>query len=166
RDWSSDVCSSDLTLADFLKGKPESIGTAQFYNVALQLLGYHVHYDYELADPTGFMQKNALPFVQDISDVKRLISAFYRLLNTRAKNGQILLDVMAGKGYFTQFWGQNKFKFFNCKAIPVFDTNTVVSELSYLEHDLQTDNWDTSAFTHDTVFRPGATNKGLKAPAI
>ena len=78
------------TLADFLKEKPESIGTEQFYNVALQLLGYHVHYDYQFDDPTGFMQKNALPFVQDISDTNKLISAFYRLLNTRSKNGQIL----------------------------------------------------------------------------
>ena len=117
------------TLADFLKQEPTSIGTAQFYNVALQLLGYHVHYDYDFADPTGFMQKQALPFVQDISDNQKLISAFYRLLNTRTKNGQILLDVMAGKGYFTQFWGQNKFKFFNVKSIPVFDTLHSISIL-------------------------------------
>lgn len=45
------------TLADFLKEKSESIGTEQFYNVALQLLGYHVHYDYQFDDPTRFMQK-------------------------------------------------------------------------------------------------------------
>ena len=83
--------SDHQTLADFLKEKPTEIGTEQFYNVALQLLGYHVHYDYEFADPTGFMQRNALPFMQDISDNQKLISAFYRLLNTRAKNGQILL---------------------------------------------------------------------------
>ena len=158
--------SNEQTLADFLKGKPESIGTAQFYNVALQLLGYHVHYDYELADPTGFMQKNALPFVQDISDVKKLISAFYRLLNTRAKNGQILLDVMAGKGYFTQFWGQNKFKFFNGKAIPVFDTNKVIREVVYVETDLDTDHDGKSDLIQVTVFRPAETNKGLKVPAL
>ena len=58
--------SDHQTLADFLKEKPTEIGTEQFYNVALQLLGYHVHYDYQFDDPTGFMQKNALPFVQQI----------------------------------------------------------------------------------------------------
>lgn len=64
--------SNEQTLADFLQEKPTSIGTEQFYNVALQLLGYHVHYDYDLVDPTAFMQRNALPFVQDISDTKKV----------------------------------------------------------------------------------------------
>ena len=154
------------TLADFLKEKPESIGTEQFYNVALQLLGYHVHYDYQFDDPTGFMQKNALPFVQDISDNHKLISAFYRLLNTRSKNGQILLDVMAGKGYFTQFWGQNEFKFFNGKSIPVFDTNKVIREVVYVETDLDTDHDGKSDLIQVTVFRPAETNEGLKVPAL
>lgn len=154
------------TLTDFLKEKPESIGTEQFYNVALQLLGYHVHYDYQFDDPTGFMQKNALPFVQDISDTNKLISAFYRLLNTRSKNGQILLDVMAGKGYFTQFWGQNEFKFFNGKSIPVFDTNKVIREVVYVETDLDTDHDGKSDLIQVTVFRPAETNKGLKVPAL
>lgn len=154
------------TLTDFLKQKPESIGTAQFYNVALQLLGYHVHYDYDFADPTGFMQKTALPFVQDINDTHKLISAFYRLLNTRTKNGQILLDVMAGKGYFTQFWGQNQFKFFNGKSIPVFDTSKVIREVVYVETDLDTDHDGKSDLIQVTVFRPVETNNGLKVPAL
>ena len=158
--------SDHQTLADFLKEKPTEIGTEQFYNVALQLLGYHVHYDYEFADSTGFMQRNALPFMQDISDNQKLISAFYRLLNTRAKNGQILLDVMAGKGYFTQFWGQNKFKFFNGKSIPVFDTNKVIREVVYVETDLDTDHDGKSDLIQVTVFRPAETNKGLKVPAL
>ena len=158
--------SDHQTLADFLKEKPTEIGTEQFYNVALQLLGYHVHYDYQFDDPTRFMQKNALPFVQDISDNHKLISAFYRLLNTRSKNGQILLDVMAGKGYFTQFWGQNKFKFFNGKSIPVFDTNKVIREVVYVETDLDTDHDGKSDLIQVTVFRPAETNKGLKVPAL
>ena len=93
--------SAELTLADFLKQNPTQIGTNQFYNVALQLLGYHVHYDYQLDNPTGFMQKQNLPVVKDINNIEKLVFAFYRLLNTRAKNGQLLIDVMAGKGYFT-----------------------------------------------------------------
>lgn len=95
-----------------------------------------------------------------------MISAFYRLLNTRSKNGQILLDVMAGKGYFTQFWGQNEFKFFNGKSIPVFDTNKVIREVVYVETDLDTDHDGKSDLIQVTVFRPAETNKGLKVPAL
>ena len=73
--------SETQTFANFLKQKPEEIGTNQFYNIALQLLGYHVHYDYQLSDPTGFMQKQALPIVQDIDSISKLVTAFYRLLN-------------------------------------------------------------------------------------
>ncbi|RVU71671.1 Xaa-Pro dipeptidyl-peptidase [Lactobacillus xujianguonis] len=154
------------TLADFLADKPEKIGTNEFYNVALQLLGYHVHYDYDLADPTAFMQRNALPVVKDITNVAQLITAFYRLLNTRSKNGQILLDVMAGKGYFTQFWGQNKFMFFNGKALPVFDTNKVIREVVYVETDLDTDQDGKSDLVQVTIFRPRETTAGLKVPAL
>ena len=55
--------SSEQTLADFLTQQPEQETATQFYNVALQLLGYHVHYDYDLDDPLKLMKKQALPFL-------------------------------------------------------------------------------------------------------
>lgn len=158
--------SETQTFANFLKQKPEEIGTNQFYNVALQLLGYHVHYDYQLSDPTGFMQKQALPIVQDIDSIFKLVTAFYRLLNTRAKNGQLLIDVMAGRGYFTQFWGQNKFMYFNGKSLPVFDTDKVIREVVYVETDLDTDRDGKSDLIQVTIFRPNESNSGLKVPAL
>ena len=154
------------TLAQFLAKEPEKVGTAQFYNIALQLLGYHVNYDYKLDDPTGFMQRQALPFLQDINSLHRLVEVFYRLLNTRSKNGQLLIDVMAGKGYFTQFWGQNKFLFFNGKSLPVFDTENVIREVVYVETDLDTDQDGKSDLIQVTVFRPIESNMGLKVPAL
>ena len=158
--------SKDETLQDFLDKKRTEIGTNQFYNVCLQLLGYHAYYDYQLDDPTAFMQKQALPIVKDINNNEQLIKAFYRLLNTRSKNGQILLDVMAGKGYFTQFWGQNKFIFFNGKSLPVFNTEKVIREVVYVETDLDTDKDGKSDLIQVTIFRPLETNKGLKVPAL
>ena len=158
--------SDELTLADFLKQNPTQIGTNQFYNVALQLLGYHVHYDYQLNDPTGFMQKQNLPVVKDINNIEKLVFAFYRLLNTRAKNGQLLIDVMAGKGYFTQFWGQNKFMFFNGKSLPVFDTNKIIREVVYVETDLDTDQDGKSDLIQVTIFRPKESDQGLKVPTL
>ena len=158
--------SKDETLQDFLDKKRTEIRTNQFYNVCLQLLGYHAYYDYQLDDPTAFMQKQALPIVKDINNNEQLIKAFYRLLNTRSKNGQILLDVMAGKGYFTQFWGQNKFIFFNGKSLPVFNTEKVIREVVYVETDLDTDKDGKSDLIQVTIFRPLETNKGLKVPAL
>ena len=55
-------------LSDFLDTAPEKIDCSQFYNVALQLLGYHVGYDYQLSEPLKFMQKQGLPYVQYIGE--------------------------------------------------------------------------------------------------
>ena len=93
-------------LAAFLLDTPTAITASQFANVALQLLGYHPNYDYSLTDPLTCGKKHALPAFKDLTSKEELIFTFYRLLNTRSKNGQILLDVMAGKGYFTQFSGE------------------------------------------------------------
>lgn len=158
--------SENQTLAEYLQTECETISVQEFYNVALQLLGYHVGYDYDFSDPTAFMKKQALPFVSKIGSIDELISAFYRLLNTRSKNGQLLIDVMAGKGYFTQFWGEGKFIFFNGKALPVFDTNKVIREVVYVETDLDTDRDGQSDLIQVTVFRPTESGKDLKVPAL
>lgn len=158
--------SEQQNLANFLAEKPTSISTSQFYNVALQLLGYHVQYDYDLTDPAKFMKKQALPIIEPINDLQSLVTAFYRLLNTRAKNGQLLIDVMAGKGYFTQFWGQNKFMYFNGKSLPVFNTEKVIREFVYVETDLDTDQDGKSDLIQVTIFRPAETKQGLQVPAL
>ena len=156
------------TLNAFLDTNPEEITSSQFYNVALQLLGYHVGYDYQLNDPLAFMEKQALPYIEKINDKQSLIQAFYRLLNTRAKNGQLLIDVMAGQGYFynrkTEF-AQNKFLFFNGKSMPVFDTSKIIREVVYVESDLDTDGDGKSDLLQTTIFRP-IESETLPVPAL
>lgn len=112
------------------------------------------------------MQKQSLPVIADITSIKQVVTAFYRLLNTRSKNGQLLIDVMAGKGYFTQFWGQNQFIYFNGKSLPVFNTNKVIREVVYVETDLDTDQDGQSDLIQVTVFRPVESNSNLKVPAL
>lgn len=100
------------TLTTFLAQNPQAITKNEFYNVALQLLGYHVIYDYDLNHPIDCLNKHALPYIDKKEfTLNDLPEVFYRLLNTRSANGQILIDVMAAKGYFTQFWGKNEFLF-------------------------------------------------------
>ena len=158
--------SETTVLADYLKESHDSISPEAFYNVALQLLGYHVEYDYQLSDPLAFMKKQALPYKEEISSINELIDAFYRLLNTRSKNGQLLIDVMAGKGYFVPFWGKKQFLFFNGKALPVFDTRKVIREVVYVESDLDTDEDGKSDLIQVTVFRPAESSKELQVPAL
>ena len=160
--------SETQTLKQFLDGNPVKISSQQFYNVALQLLGYHVGYDYQLANPLKFMKKQALPYIADINDKRSLIRAFYRLLNTRAKNGQLLIDVMAGEGYFynrkSQF-SKNKFLFFNGKSMPVFDTSKIIREVVYVESDLDTDDDGKSDLLQTTIFRP-IESENMPVPAL
>lgn len=160
--------SSEQTLADFLTQQPEQETATQFYNVALQLLGYHVHYDYDLDDPLKLMKKQALPFLTKFENKDDLIQGFYRLLNTRAKNGQLLIDVMAGKGYFynrRQLFDSNKFVFLNGKSLPVFATSKVIREVVYVESDLDTDNDGHSDLLQVTIFRPFESQK-MPVPAL
>ena len=156
------------TLNAFLDTNPEEITSSQFYNVALQLLGYHVGYDYQPNDPLAFMEKQALPYIEKINDKKSLVQAFYRLLNTRAKNGQLLIDVMAGQGYFynrkTEI-AANEFLFFNGKSMPVFDTSKVIREVVYVESDLDTDGDGKSDLLQTTIFRP-IESETLPVPAL
>lgn len=156
------------TLAAFLDTKPEKISLIEFYNIALQLLDYHVHYDYDLNDPCKTMKKQALPMVDSISNKEELISAFYRLLNTRTKNGQLLIDVMAGKGYFYNRKNElptNQFVFLNGKSLPVFDTSKVIREVVYVESDLDTDGDGQSDLLQVTIFRPFESEK-MPVPAL
>ena len=156
------------TLAAFLDTKPEKISLIEFYNIALQLLDYHVHYDYDLNDPCKTMKKQGLPMVDSISNKEELISAFYRLLNTRTKNGQQLIDVMAGKGYFYNRKNElptNQFVFLNGKSLPVFDTSKVIREVVYVESDLDTDGDGQSDLLQATIFRPFESEK-MPVPAL
>ncbi len=156
------------TLAAFLETKPEEISLIEFYNIALQLLDYRVHYDYDLNDPCKTMKKQALPMVDSISNKEELISAFYRLLNTRTKNGQLLIDVMAGKGYFYNRKNElptNQFVFLNGKSLPVFDTSKVIREVVYVESDLDTDGDGQSDLLQATIFRPFESEK-MPVPAL
>jgi X-Pro dipeptidyl-peptidase len=154
------------SLADFLATEPKAMTPSQFYNVALQFLGYHVYYDYDPKDPLALMDKNALPHVKSINNADELIHAVYRLLATRAKNGQELIDVLAGQGYFTQFWGNNKFMFFNGKALPVFDTSKVIREVVYVASDLDTDHDGQNDLLQVSVFRPAESGSKLRVPAL
>lgn len=86
----------------------DSVSKLAFYNVALQLLGFEVGLDFELTDPFKAMKEFHLPtaIVDDTLDRNQVIDAWYKLLNTRTKFGQTLIDYLAGQGYYHQFFSE------------------------------------------------------------
>ncbi|MDO4912390.1 MAG: Xaa-Pro dipeptidyl-peptidase [Lactobacillus sp.] len=161
----AELAVGDVDLLTFLDQKPEKMTGLAFKTMALNLLGYELLNDYKLDDVTSFWKKHALPEFTDLSTKDELIMAFYRLLNTRAKNGQLLIDGLAAKGYFKSFFGGNSHVFFNGKSLPVFDTSRIIREMVYVETDLDTDGDGKSDLIQVAVYRPSESEL-FKIPAI
>ncbi|MEJ6399697.1 Xaa-Pro dipeptidyl-peptidase [Nicoliella lavandulae] len=141
----------------------------QFYNIALQLLGFQTNEDFKLDESLETMQKFNLPIHETADqefDTEAIIRAWYLLLNTHTKVGQTYLDVLAGDGYFAQFNHLTKPLIFNGKAQPVFNTDQLIREVVYVESDLDTDHDDKRDLLKAEIIRPQETETGLKVPIL
>lgn len=153
------------TLLDFTKNHP--ITSTAFYNVALQLLDFIADTDFSLNNPLEFCEKTQLPWQKQITDCSSVISAWYDLLNTQNKQGQLLLDRLAGDGYFAN-WKQPVTRplFFNGKAQPIFDTTKLQRETVYVETELDTDLDGKLDLVKVDLIRPAETANALKVPVL
>lgn len=153
------------TLLDFTKNHP--ITSTAFYNVALQLLDFIADTDFSLNNPLEFCEKTQLPCQKQITDCSSVISAWYDLLNTQNKQGQLLLDRLAGDGYFAN-WKQPVTRplFFNGKAQPIFDTTKLQRETVYVETELDTDLDGKLDLVKVDLIRPAETANALKVPVL
>ena len=77
-----------------------TVDAKSFYNVALQLLGFTCGDDFDVAQPLKAMTDLNLHYRETITNTEELINAWYDLLNTRGAYGQVLLDHLAGQGFF------------------------------------------------------------------
>ncbi|WP_125981418.1 Xaa-Pro dipeptidyl-peptidase [Loigolactobacillus iwatensis] len=140
-----------------------------FYNIALQLLGFHPETDYKLNSPLEFMRRTQLSFNEPaIFDNQALLANSYLLLTTHTKFGVTFLDDLANRGYFKDFQSKENPQpmIFNGKMQPVFDPNQVVKEVVYVESSLDTDQDGHRDLLETTIFRPQETNHGLKMPVL
>ena len=144
------------------------INARVFYAVGLQLLGFEAELDFDLKDPFSAMDKLNLPYQKEINHRDDVINAWYDLLCTSTKKGQNLLDILANRGYFTQFYQLNLTEpiFFNGKAQPVFDTNKLIHEVVYVESELDTDQDGKRDLLKVIITRPAMTDNGMKVPTI
>ncbi len=148
-----------------------SVSKIAFYNVGLQLLGFEVGLDFELTDPLAAMKEYRLPtaIVDDTMDRKQVIDAWYKLLNTRTKFGQTLIDYLAGQGYYHQFFGTDDLKrplIFNGKTQAVFDTSKLIRDVVYVEAPLDNDHDGKRDLLKAEIIRPADTETGLKVPVV
>ena len=91
----------DQTLAAWLAKKPSKMTRRDFYNVALQLLGFEAFTDFDLNDPFKMMTATKLPSLDhDLTSTADLLKAVYLLLNTRTKHLVSYLDDLANRGFF------------------------------------------------------------------
>ena len=138
-----------------------------FYNVALQLLNFLVEEDFSLEDPFSFMQKVNLPYHEQIDTPAQLIEAFYDLLNTPTKTGQLFLDYLATQGFFLKFVDKRHTPLiFNGKTQPVFNTHKLIKEVVYVQSDLDSDHDGFCDLLKVEIIRPKETDNGLKAPVL
>ncbi|MBU9789642.1 Xaa-Pro dipeptidyl-peptidase [Lentilactobacillus sp. G22-6] len=163
------MATSDLNAYDYTANEGTLTKDA-FYNVALQLLGFEVGLDFSLNDPFTTMKKLKLPTANVSDQLSRddVIDAWYKLLNTRTKYGQTLIDYLAGQGYYHQFAddGLKRPLIFNGKSQAVFDTSKLIHEVVYVEAPLDTDHDGKRDLLKAEIIRPAETEAGLKVPIV
>lgn len=160
----------EQNLADYLDQVKTTFSQQAFYNVALQLLGFFTPQDFNLQAPLVAMTSMRLPYLPQ-SQFKRddFLQAIYLLLNTRSQNGALFLDNLASRGYFREHFSaaeRQKPYIFNGKAQAVFDRERFVTEVVYVESDLDTDQDGQSDLLETTIVRPQLDNPQQQLPAL
>lgn len=147
----------------------KTVDAASFYTVGLQLLGFTCGDDFKVDQPLQTMKDFNLLYHEKLNNIEELVGAWYDLLNTRGKNGQILLDALAAQGYFLPLYDlpiAQKPLLFNGKSQPVFATDDLIREVVYIESSLDTDHDGKRDLLKAEILRPSDTNNGLKVPAV
>ncbi|MCD2256192.1 Xaa-Pro dipeptidyl-peptidase [Lactobacillus sp. CC-MHH1034] len=161
---------SQHTLADIFNTEPFHLSRHQFIIMVLQLLKFEIGIDFQMDNAEVFYQDCGYPKLSfdQINDSETLLRAFYLLLNLRTKNGMNFLDDLANRGFFNSFFDAQAphFVFFNNRVQAVFDASKTIREIVYVESDLDTDHDGKHDLLEATIFRPAATDRGLKVPTL
>ncbi len=170
RQWLHDLLATPDQAVDDWLADDEPLTTDIFYRVAFQLLQYEPAVDFHLDQPFMDWAQIGLPYRQHTSwTTADVIDAFYLLLNTRNKNGQIYLDQLTSEGFLAWTYdlpADQKPLFFNGKPIACFDPAKFIREVVYIETDLDTDFDGHADLVKAEIMRPMDTEQGLKVPAV
>lgn len=115
-----------------------------FDQVALQLLGFVPGVDYQ--DLGQFVQEIQFPV-----PFGNIIANCYQLLNCRQKSGNTLIDSLVAQGLIPQ---DNRYHFFNGKALSTFTTHDLIREVVYVDSGLDTDGDGLTDLVKVNIVRP------------
>ena len=115
-----------------------------FYTVVFQLLGFSYLTDFE--DALAFHKETAFPIVYG-----DLIDNIYRLLNTRTKKGNTLIDQLVSDGFIPE---DNHYHYFNGKSLATFSTCNIIREVVYVESRIDSDKDGLPDLVKVNIIRP------------
>lgn len=170
KEWLHDLLATPTVAVDDWLANDQPLTSDVFYRVALQLLEFEPGVDFKLDVPLAAWHKLGLPIEEhDQWTASDAINAYYLLLNTRGKGGQIFIDQLTAEGFLAwsyQLPADQKPLFFNGKPLASFDPARFIREVVYVETDMDTDFDGQADLVKAEIIRPVESNQGLRVPAV
>lgn len=169
KEWLHDLLATPAQALDDWFDSHPTLTTDVFYRVALQLLEFEPGVDFQLDRPVTDWKKFHLGIREhETWDCANVIDAFYYLLNTRGKNGQILIDRLTAQGFLAwtyQLPANQKPLIFNGKPLATYDPHAFIREVVYVETDMDTDFDGRADLVKVEIMRPKE-SQVKKVPAV
>ena len=140
KSWAAD---SQTDLLSFFQSDRE-LTASVFYTVAFQLLEFSPFIDF--TDVESFRQETDFPIT--FGD---LLENLYQLLNTRTKNGNLLVDKLVSEGLIPE---DNTHHYFNGKSLATFSSHDAIREVVYVESRVDTDQDGRPDLIKVSIIRP------------
>ena len=138
--WAAD---SQTDLLSFFQSNRE-LTASVFYTVAFQLLEFSPFIDF--TDVEAFRKETGFPIT--FGD---LLENLYQLLNTRTKNGNLLIDKLVSEGLIPE---DNTHHYFNGKSLATFSSHDAIREVVYVESRVDTDRDGRPDLIKVSIIRP------------
>lgn len=140
KSWAAD---SKTDLLSFFQSDRE-LTAPIFYTVAFQLLEFSPFIDF--TDVEAFRKEAGFPIT--FGD---LLENLYQLLNTRTKNGNLLIDKLVSEGLIPE---DNTHHYFNGKSLATFSSHDAIREVVYVESRVDTDQDGRPDLIKVSIIRP------------
>ena len=140
RAWAAD---SETDLLTFFESDREMTAEV-FYMTAFQLLDFVPFVDF--TDLEKFRTESNFPIVYG-----NLLENLYQLLNTRTKNGNLLVDKLVSEGLIPE---DNTYHYFNGKSLATFSSHDAIREVVYVESRVDTDGDGRPDLVKVSIIRP------------
>ena len=140
RAWAAD---SETDLLTFFESDRE-LTAEVFYMTAFQLLDFVPFVDF--TDLEKFRTESNFPIVYG-----DLLENLYQLLNTRTKNGNLLVDKLVSEGLIPE---DNTYHYFNGKSLATFTSYDAIREVVYVESRVDTDGDGLPDLVKVSIIRP------------